>query len=153
MPPRVWRAQPHEAETVANLLVEFRDWYERDWPSDRAFLAGVERLIEDPATEFLLGTADDDAPPQGVAQLRYRYGLWLAADDCWLEDLYVSEHARGSGLGRAIVQASIDRAKERGCRRIELDVDEDNDAARALYESFGFTKKSDFLRLRLDDSP
>ena len=46
---------------------------------------------------------------------------------------------RGSGLGRALVQAAIERARERGCRRIELDVDEANAPALALYRSLGFS--------------
>jgi ribosomal protein S18 acetylase RimI-like enzyme len=50
----------------------------------------------------------------------------------------VRESARRSGLGRALVDAAIERARERGCRRIELDVNEDNVAARALYEARGF---------------
>jgi ribosomal protein S18 acetylase RimI-like enzyme len=153
MPPRTWVAGPDEAETVAGLLIEFRDWWGRDWPSDNSFLASVERLIEDPNTEYLLGSADDDSPPQGVAQLRYRYGLWLAAEDCCLEDIYVSESARGSGLGKALLDAAIERARVRGCRRIELDVAEDNQAARALYDRAGFQPHGQFMRMRLDDSP
>ena len=47
-------AEPAESETVARLLVEFRDWYGRDWPPDDAFLASVRRLIEHPDAEFLL---------------------------------------------------------------------------------------------------
>jgi ribosomal protein S18 acetylase RimI-like enzyme len=133
----VWRAEPHEAEVVARLLVGFRDHLGLDWPSDNAFLAGVERLIEQPDTAFLLA-APSDGPPGGVAQVRFRYGLWWAADDCLLEDLFVREEARGYGLGRALVQGVIDLAAERGCRRIELDTNEANEAAVALYESLGF---------------
>jgi GNAT superfamily N-acetyltransferase len=140
--PRVWIAQPHEAEEAARLLAEFRTWYGRDWPSDNAFLATVERLIERPDTEYVLG-AVDDAPPAGVAQVRYRPSIWTASDDCWLEDLYVSEAARGSGLGRALGEAVLDRARERGCRRVELDVDVGNAPARALYAALGFRDKSD----------
>jgi ribosomal protein S18 acetylase RimI-like enzyme len=137
--PRVWVADLDEAETVAELMVEFRDWMGRDWPSANAFLAGVERLIERPDTEYLLGAADDDSPPAGVVQLRYRWGLWHAGEDCWLEDLYVSEAARGRGLGSALTQGAIERARERGCKRIELDVSQENAAARALYERHGFS--------------
>ena len=54
MSPRVWVAEPHEAETVARLLVGFRNHLGVDWPSDNAFLAGVERLIEDRGARFLL---------------------------------------------------------------------------------------------------
>jgi GNAT superfamily N-acetyltransferase len=135
----VWRAEPDEAEAVASLLVQFRDHMGRDWPSENAFLAGVERLIERPDAEFLLGSPDQDSPPAGVAQLRFRYGLWLAAEDCWLEDLFVAVPARGAGLGAALVQATLDRACERDCRRVELDVSDANEAALALYGRFGFS--------------
>lgn len=139
MAPRVWLAEPEEAEIVARLLAEFRDWFGRDWPSDNAFLAAVERLMEGRDAEFVIGAPDDDAPPSGVCQLRYRYGIWLAATDCWLEDLFVREPARRSGLGRALVDAAVERARQRGCRRIELDVSDKNPAAWALYESAGFS--------------
>src|ERR687896_2160305 len=75
----------------------------------------------------------------GVCQLRYRLSVWTGADDCWLEDLYVDEGARGSGLGRALVNTAFERARQRGCRRMELDVNKQNAAAIAFYESLGFT--------------
>jgi GNAT superfamily N-acetyltransferase len=139
--PNVWLAEPDEAEHVARLLIGFRDWYGSSWPSDNAFLAGVEKLMEDPQAEYLLGTPDDDSPPCGVVQLRYRHSIWTAADDAWLEDLFVTEAARRTGLGRALVLAAIDRAEQRNCRRIELDVDDVNEAARALYMDLGFAEK------------
>lgn len=149
--PRVWLADPSEAETVARLLVAFRDHMGRDWPSDNAFLAGVERLIEDPSAEYLLGAPDDDSPPAGVCQLRFRWGVWWAATDCLLEDLYVAEHARGSGLGRALVALALDRARERGCRRVELDAERDNAAAVGLYAAMGFEDRGHvFLRHYLE---
>lgn len=126
---------------VARLLVAFRDWYGSDWPSDNAFLAGVEGLMDDLRTEFLLGAPDDDSPPCAVVQLRYRHSIWTASDDAWLEDLFVTEQARRSGLGKAMVLAALDRAEQRNCRRIELDVDDVNAPARALYESLGFAEK------------
>ena len=132
MTPRTWVAEPSEAEAVARLLVGFRDHMGRDWPSENAFLAGVERLIEDPSTEYLLGAPDDDSAPAGVCQLRFRYGLWWAATDCLLEDLFVAEQARGSGLGRALVGLALDRARARSCRRVELDAERENAAALAL---------------------
>ena len=141
--PAVWRAEPHEAEVVARLLVEFRDHLHVDWPSDNAFLAGVERLIEDPSTVYLLGAPDPDSPPAGVAQLRFRFGIWWAATDCLLEDLFVRADARGTGLGRALVERTIEEARGRGCRRIELDANDENAAAQGLYGSFGFSAQDD----------
>lgn len=140
--PRAWLAEPHEAETVAALLVQFRDHNGKDWPSDNAILATVERLMDDPETEYLLAAPGDDAPPAGVCQLRYRLSVWTAAPDCWLEDLFVQAGARRSGCGGALMELALDRARARGCRRIELDTNEDNAAALALYHRMGFSERS-----------
>ncbi len=139
---RAWQAAPDEAEVVARLIVSFRNHYGRDWPSDNAMLAGVERLIERPETVYLLAAADDDSPPAGVCQLRYRHSLWTAAVDCWLEDLYVEASARRRGVGDALVTLALATAAERGARRVELDTNEDNTNARALYERHGFSDHS-----------
>jgi ribosomal protein S18 acetylase RimI-like enzyme len=138
----VWLAGLEDAPAVAGLLVEFRDWNGGDWPSENAFLANVERIIERGEGEFLLGSTDPDSPAAAVCQLRYRFSVWVAADDCWLEDLFVSAAARRSGLGRALVEAAIAQATARDARRIELDTKEANAPARALYESLGFTNTS-----------
>ncbi|UGS38882.1 GNAT family N-acetyltransferase [Capillimicrobium parvum] len=112
------------------------------WPSDNAILAAVERLMEDPQTEYLLAARDGDSPPAGVIQLRYRFSVWTAAPDCWLEDLFVSAEARRSGCGAALVSLALERAALRGCRRIELDTNEDNEPALALYRRMGFSEHS-----------
>jgi len=135
--PRIWRASPDEARQVATLLAAFRDHLAYDEPDDAALLASVERLIVRDDAEYLLA-AVGDGPAQGVTQVRYRWGIWWDAEDCWLEDLFVSGDARGSGLGRALTEAVIERARERGCRRVELDVNTENPAALALYRSLGF---------------
>ena len=150
----VWIADRHESPAVAGLLCEFRDWWGYGEPTDAEMAARVGRLMRDGESEFLL--AGERGRPAGVCQLRYRFGVWLGAYDCWLEDLFVSDPARGRGLGRALAQAEIARARERGCRRIELDVNEANPAAIALYEGLGFSARFDaasarnlLMRLRL----
>ena len=102
----------------------------------------MARLIDDPQTEFLLAAPVGRAAP-GVCQLRFRHGLWYDAPDCWLEDVYVEETARRSGIGRALGEAALDRARQRGCRRIQLDVNEANRRALALYEELGFDAVQD----------
>jgi len=132
-------ATEDDAAEVARLMIGFRDWWSRSEPPDEAFHAGVARVLADPNSEFLI--AGD--PPAGVCQLRYRYSIWTESDDCWLEDIFVEEHARGSGMGRALMDAAFVRARERGCGRMELDVNEANAAALALYEALGFEAWSD----------
>ena len=145
-------ATENDASDVARLMIGFRNWWQREEPDDAAFEAGVGRLLSDPNTEFLLG----GEPATGVCQLRYRFAVWTGTEDCWLEDVFVEEHARGSGLGRALAEAALARARERGCARIDLDVNEANQAALALYESLGFEGFADppggrnlLMRLRL----
>ena len=127
-------ATAEEAPVVARLLAAFRDWYGRDQPSEAAMLEAVRHIMATERAEYLLA-AD---PAAGVAQLRFRHSVWTGTDDCWLEDLFVLEEARRAGWGRALLDASLERARARGCARIELDVDEGNEAAQALYESAGF---------------
>ena len=140
----VWRAEPHEAAIVTALLAEFRDWLGRSLPSDESLAGGIHRLIGDPDTEFLLGAPAPGHRAAAVCQLRFRFGVWHEASDCWLEDLFVREDARRSGLGTALVEAALARAGARGCARVELDVNEANSAAIALYQRFGFGAHSSF---------
>jgi ribosomal protein S18 acetylase RimI-like enzyme len=135
----VWRADPLEAATVTGLLVAFRDHYGRSSPSAESFLASVQHLIGRSDTEFWLAAGDHQTPASAVCQLRFRHSVWTASEDCWLEDLYVAPPARRLGLGRALVQRTLDRARERGCHRVELDTNEDNYDAIRLYRSLGFS--------------
>jgi GNAT superfamily N-acetyltransferase len=136
---RVWRAGTDDAREVAGLIAEFGEWWGSAPPPPDQIASSVERIMAGDDGEFLLGAIEEEAA--GVCQVRFRWSVWKSAEDCWLEDLYVREDARRSGLGRALVEAALERARERGCRRIELDVNEDNEAARALYVACGFLEE------------
>lgn len=139
MGPRVWLATDRDLDAVTFLIAAFRDWWGKDTPPDEQIRETAAVLLGDPATDFLLAAASQGGAAAGVCQLRYRLSVWTGADDCWLEDLYVAGEARRGGLGRALVDAAVERAKVRGCRRIELDVNEENADAVAFYESLGFS--------------
>jgi GNAT superfamily N-acetyltransferase len=141
-------AGPGDVEVIARLLAEFNEHNGRDWPPEESIRAGVERLMQRDDTEYLLG----GDPPMGVVGLRYRWGVWWDAEDCNVEDVFVREEARGTGLGRALVSAAIDRARERGCRRMELDTGADNAPAQALYRSLGFFDSGIFMRRRIEEN-
>jgi ribosomal protein S18 acetylase RimI-like enzyme len=145
-------ATEDDVAVVARLISAFRDFQGRDQPNDASIEASVRRLIADPNTDYLLG----GDPPAGVLQLRFRHSVWTGTEDAHLEDLFVDASARGSGLGRELVEAALERARERGCARIELDANEANEPALRLYRSVGFGSWSDaaggndlFMRLRL----
>jgi ribosomal protein S18 acetylase RimI-like enzyme len=136
----IHRATRDDLEAVVRLIAEFRDWWGKTEPSADTVRHVVARLLEHDQTEFL--PAFDDADEAvGVCQLRYRLSVWTGAHDCWLEDLFVTERARSGGYGRALVEAAFESARARGCRRIELDVNEQNTAALRFYESLGFTQE------------
>jgi ribosomal protein S18 acetylase RimI-like enzyme len=139
---RVWLAGDEDVDSVAALMAEFRDHMGRDEPALDQLQTTADALLRDPHTEFLLAAPDAADEPAGVCQLRFRLAIWTGTDDCWLEDLFVRAAARRSGLGRALVGAALERAEARGCRRIELDVDEDNASARALYSAMGLSDTS-----------
>jgi ribosomal protein S18 acetylase RimI-like enzyme len=133
--PDVRLAGPGDQVEVCALIADFRDLYGEDEPSDEQIASMVAELIDDRGTEFLLAAE----PAVGVAQVRFRRSVWTGAEDAWLEDLFVAAAARRGGAGRALVRACIERARARGCQRIQLDANEHNDAAIALYESLGFS--------------
>ncbi|MGI9020376.1 MAG: GNAT family N-acetyltransferase [Solirubrobacterales bacterium] len=137
---RAWRAGEDELGDVARLICEFRDHWGKSEPSLESIRQSAGRILSAGDGEYLLG-AVGAAQAAGVAQLRFRWSVWTAAEDCWLEDLFVRADARGAGVGRALVEACFERASERGCKRIELDTNEDNEAAIALYEACGFSTR------------
>ena len=139
---RAWVAGPEETDTIARLLVAFRDHLGQHMPPAEEMLASVERIVTERDSEFLLASVDEGAPAAAVLQLRFRWSVWKSAPDAWIEDVFVSEDARRSGLGDALVNLALDRARARGARRIELDCFEDNDPALALYERNGFSRTS-----------
>ena len=97
------------------------------------------RLIETGAATILLGGDG----PDGVCVLRFREALFEDGRAAYLEELYVAPAKRGQGLGRAILETAIEEARRVGAVRIELGTSEVDVAARALYESAGFTNLED----------
>src|SRR5436190_6714021 len=135
--PRVRRATPGDAPQVARLLHDFQ--LEFDEPSP-----GVEMLEERYGDlirnkEMIVLLVGDG--PDGFAQLRFRPWVYSAGLHSYLEELYVVPDLRGNGLGRALLEAALDTARGEGAEQMELGTSETDTAARALYESAGFTNR------------
>jgi ribosomal protein S18 acetylase RimI-like enzyme len=62
----------------------------------------------------------------------------LKKSDFYLAGLSVDEEVRGEGVGGIILNKAINMARQRGCKRVVLDVALDNPGARRLYERTGF---------------
>jgi ribosomal protein S18 acetylase RimI-like enzyme len=133
----VRRATPADAADVARLLHDFNTEFSEPTPDVPTLTDRSRRLLaEGELTVLLVGEG-----PDGLAQLRFNPSIWTGATDCYLEELYVVPALRGRGLGRALLEATMETAREAGAPHIDLTTGEDDTAARALYESFGFTNR------------
>jgi len=129
-------AHAGDAKAIGRLLHDFNVEYSEPAP-DAAWIAGRLRALWDEDLVVLL-VGDG---PDGLSLLRYRPSLWSEGPECYLAELYVVPARRGNGLGRALLEASLEHARSRGADRIELGTSEDDVAARALYEKLGFTNR------------
>jgi ribosomal protein S18 acetylase RimI-like enzyme len=133
----VRRGEVADAEAIGRLLHDFNTEFAEPTPGPRALATRVRQLIEEGNTAVLLGGAG----PDGLAVLRFRPAIWTEGLECYLAELYVVRARRGQGLGRVLMEAAIELARERGADTMDLGTEEDDVAARALYESLGFTNR------------
>jgi ribosomal protein S18 acetylase RimI-like enzyme len=132
--------RPAAAEDFApagRLLYDFNREYDEPTPGPELFTARLRELVAAGDTAVLVAGAG----PDGLAVLRFRPSLYSSALECYLAELYVVPALRGRGLGRALLDAAIALAGERGADHMDLGTSEDDIAARALYESAGFTNR------------
>lgn len=59
----------------------------------------------------------------------------------WIEDVVVAQDARGEGIGEALTRAAMEYARGRGVRTIDLTSRPSREAANALYQKLGFTRR------------
>ena len=75
-------------------------------------------------------------------------GTWAAAPYCYLEDLFVAGHARGGGVGRALIDDLIALGRTNGWARLYWHTRAGNSGARRLYDRFSSADGD--VRYRLD---
>ena len=130
-------AGPTDALRVAQLLHDFNREYDDPTPEPPVLAERVRELVESGETAVLLAGPG----PDGLAVLRFRPALWSDGLECYLAELYVVPGRRGQGLGRRLMTAAIELARSRGADTMDLGTGDDDVAARALYESLGFTNR------------
>jgi len=130
-------ASSTDAEPIGRLLHDFNTEFDDVTPGPQALADRIRQLLDrGDTTVILAGTG-----PDGLAVLRFRPAIWTDAPECYLAELYVVPQPRGQGLGRALMEAAIEVARNRGAAWMDLGTSEDDVAARALYESLGFSNR------------
>ena len=94
---------------------------------------------------FLLG-ADVDGKLTGIVQYLFHRSTWTPGKYCYLQDLFVSEDARGLGVGRALIEAVYEKAKAAGASRVHWLTQTGNAQARILYDQVA--DNSGFMQYR-----
>jgi len=95
--------------------------------------------------------AEIDRKPAGFTLFFHNYSTWEGRPGLYIEDIFVEESARGSGIGRKIVAAVAKIAESRGCGRIDLSVLQWN-PARGFYHRLGFHHAEPWQIFRLGAS-
>jgi GNAT superfamily N-acetyltransferase len=131
------RAQAADLEELLVLLRAYCEFYEVS-PSDRDLLAVAQALLGDPEHEGLQLLARDEAGrAAGFATL---YWSWSTTEACRIgvmNDLFVTETARGSGLAERLIEAARAECAHAGARRLTWQTAPQNHRAQALYERVG----------------
>jgi ribosomal protein S18 acetylase RimI-like enzyme len=134
---QVRRGGVEDAGEIARLLRDFNLEFSEPTPEVEELTETIMRLIgEEEITVLLAGDG-----PDGLSLFRFRPGIWSGGDETYLQELYVVPSLRGRGIGRALLEKTIEAAREHGSDGIDLNTGETDTAARALYESMGFTNR------------
>ena len=129
-----------DEETVLTLMEELFEppgrrptGYTRERASD-----GFRRYVESPDGDVLLAMEGDEAVGLAAVYVdirSIRFGL-----RCWLEDLVVTSSKRSGGVGRRLLDAATEWARERGCTHLELDSGHGRKDAHRFYIEQGMAQ-------------
>jgi ribosomal protein S18 acetylase RimI-like enzyme len=131
-------AEARDLEAVATLFDSYRQFYEM--PAD---LALARRYLTErfQKKESVIIVAQSDAGELvGFTQLYPAFCSVLAARTFVLYDLFVTPAARGTGAGRALMDAAEAHGRGAGAARLELSTAHTNKIGQSLYESCGWIR-------------
>ncbi|MEO7689519.1 MAG: GNAT family N-acetyltransferase [Sphingomonas sp.] len=126
-------------EDVATILRFVRELAEFEREADK--VVATEALLheamfgERPVAEAVM--AERDGEPLGMALFFHNFSTWTGWRGLYLEDLYVTPAARGSGVGKALLSHLAAIAVDRGCSRFEWAVLNWNQKAIDFYKAMG----------------
>lgn len=101
---------------------------------DEAVTAQTWERFFDPREQVHALVAEDDGRLVGIVHFLFHRSTSRLADVCYLQDLFTDEAARGQGVGRALIRAVLDAARQAGSSRVYWHTQASNEAGRALYD-------------------
>ena len=118
-------------ESLFNQEAEFES-------NQDAQIRGLKSVIENADVGDIL-VARDNGRVIAMVNILYTISTALGARVGILEDMVVSKARRGSGIGSELLEKALKFAREKGCQRITLLTDHDNDSAQRFYQRHGFS--------------
>jgi GNAT superfamily N-acetyltransferase len=138
-----------EFETLLPLIAAYQRFYEVvdvDADRNRFFF---RRFLAPSEIGLLLAARDETGLILGYACLYWHFSSLQAVDTVLMNDLFVVPEARGRGIGRALIEATAEVARERGAAWVEWSTAPDNHTAQRLYDSLT-DEKSTWLSYELE---
>lgn len=119
-------------------------------PLEAEYETAFAAIADDPRSSLLVLEMAGEVV--GTLQLNYLPGLSRhGADRAQIEAVRIAGEMRGRGLGHCLVEDAIRRARERGCRLVQLTSDLRRLDAHRFYESLGFVHSHAGMKLPLHE--
>ena len=142
-------ATKNDLPLIKNLLQELMDAVQDRKGFDiEQSIKNCESLIENP-TNYLLIARDKDRA-LGFVNFTTRKTIMHPLPSGLIDELVVTQDSRGSGIGKHLILAVIDKCRELGCCEVEVSTEKNNTNAREFYESCGFNEDAVLLEIELE---
>jgi len=143
------RAGPGDVADMLALIVALAV-YEREPDAVQATEASLHETLFGRGAQVFAHVAVLDGAVIGVALWFQTYSTWTGRPSLYLEDLFVSPAARGTGAGRALFRALAREAVARNCARIDWAVLEWNETAAGFYRTLGAAPSTGWQPWRIE---
>ena len=140
---RIEAATTETLEQLLPLIAGYQRFYGADDPDDAHNREFFSRFIDPSEFGSVLGAWRGDKAV-GYAGLFWTFTSVSARDVVLLNDLFVSGNARGAGIGRKLIEATVEIARERGAAKVRWWTEIDNRRAQALYDSTAASRSAWF---------